>query len=774
MTSGRNSVRSVSGLLTLVALAGALFSYGCQSSSQQITAPGGKKCEISVPGSLPPVGPQGGSGSLTITAARECVWTVASGAAWITISNDRTGQGPGVVHYTAAANPTPAARRGTLIVDDRQVELMQDAAPCQFTFTPSGLRVGPAGDDSVVAVNTLAGCAWTAVTETGWIALVSPAGGSGPGEVRVQTQPNNGAERTGQLRIAGQIYTVTQESPTPSGCVPVVASLQRTVAAAGGALSVGVSAVSGCSWTAISHVPWIAVVQGAGGAGNANVVLSVEPNTGPQRVGTVVIAGQTVTVTQSSGTSQPPPCSIELGSAGQSIAAGGGDVTIPVTASTGCPWTATTQAAWITITQGASGSGNGAVTLAVAANTGPQRVGTVTVAGRTFTVTQAAAASPPSCSFSLSSAEQVVATAGGPVTVGVSGAAGCAWTATTAADWITITNGAQGSGAGSVTLTVAANSGAERSGTVTIAGQTFTVKQAGISDPPPPCSYSLTSAEQSVDAAGGPVTVGVSTPAGCAWTATTEATWIAIESGAQGTGPGSVTLTVAANTGASRSGTVTIVSQTFTVVQAAAPPPPCSYSLAPTEHSVANTGGAVTVGVTTADGCAWTAVSEADWITVTAGSAGTGSGTVSLSAAANTGPERVGTVLIAGHTFTVTQAAICSYSVNPTEQPVPSLGGTFSVAITTQPGCTWAATANVSWITITSSSSGAGSDTVTYRVSPGTIVLARQGTLTVAGQTVTVSQVGLLGLESQSATSGTSSVLPVQRTSPSPTEPRSR
>jgi hypothetical protein len=46
------------------------------------------------------------------------------------------------------------------------------------------------------------------------------------------------------------------------------------------------------------------------------------------------------------------------------------------------------NAAWITITSGASGSGNGTVGYTVTADTGAPRVGTITVAGQTFMVTQ--------------------------------------------------------------------------------------------------------------------------------------------------------------------------------------------------------------------------------------------------------------------------------------------------------------------------------------------------------------------------------------------------
>ncbi|HEX6622968.1 MAG TPA: M36 family metallopeptidase [Pyrinomonadaceae bacterium] len=83
----------------------------------------------------------------------------------------------------------------------------------------------------------------------------------------------------------------------------------------------------------------------------------------------------------------------------------------------------------------------------------------------------------------------------------------------------------------------------------------------------------------------------------------------------------------------------------------------CTYSINPTSASYAAAGGSGTVSVTTSTGCAWTAVSNASFITVTGGASGSGNGTVSYSVAANTGTaSRNGTVTIAGLTFTVTQA----------------------------------------------------------------------------------------------------------------------
>jgi hypothetical protein len=52
-----------------------------------------------------------------------------------------------------------------------------------------------------------------------------------------------------------------------------------------------------------------------------------------------------------------------------------------------CSWTASTSAAWITITSGASDTGDGKVQFTVAASTTP-RSDTLLVAGQVVTVTQ--------------------------------------------------------------------------------------------------------------------------------------------------------------------------------------------------------------------------------------------------------------------------------------------------------------------------------------------------------------------------------------------------
>jgi len=60
----------------------------------------------------------------------------------------------------------------------------------------------------------------------------------------------------------------------------------------------------------------------------------------------------------------------------------------------------------------------------------------------------------------------------------------------------TITAGAAGSGNGSVSDSVDANSGPAQTGTLTIAGHTYTLTQSPITAPPPGCTVSTPAAPQ--------------------------------------------------------------------------------------------------------------------------------------------------------------------------------------------------------------------------------------------------------------------------------------
>lgn len=172
-----------------------------------------------------------------------------------------------------------------------------------------------------------------------------------------------------------------------------------------------------------------------------------------------------------------------------------------------------------------------------------------------------------------------------------------------------------------------------------------------------PCSFSATPTSQFFPAAGGTGSVTVSTGAACAWAAASNNSWIVLTSSGSGSGNDPVTFEVRENTAStSRQGSLTVAGATINIIQNAAGPN-CAYAIAPGSASLPVGGGAGNLTVSTTAGCAWQATSQAEWITITAGSTGVGSGPVSYSVAANaTGKSRKGTISVAGKTFTVKQS----------------------------------------------------------------------------------------------------------------------
>lgn len=163
-----------------------------------------------------------------------------------------------------------------------------------------------------------------------------------------------------------------------------------------------------------------------------------------------------------------------------------------ITVETGFPWTATSNRPWIQIV-GGTGTGSGTFQINVLPNfTGVARSGTVTVLDKTVAVTQDFA----TATFELGSNSANFPYQGGNGAVVVTvDDPNAPWTAVSNNDWITITNGGSYTGSANVTYTVALNPNQEpRTGTITIAGETFTVNQeANPGEPPPGLTVTPTS-----------------------------------------------------------------------------------------------------------------------------------------------------------------------------------------------------------------------------------------------------------------------------------------
>jgi hypothetical protein len=197
----------------------------------------------------------------------------------------------------------------------------------------------------------------------------------------------------GSAATADTVRVHNQNAPTvasfrasaggSTGCTWSLSPSGATVSQAAGSGSVGITTQAGCAWNAASSAPWLA--PGAGASGSGSLAFSYGANSGPPRTGTITIGGVAFTVSQASG------CVYALSPGSAAVAAAGGAGSTTLSTGTGCAWTAASSAAWLTVSSAASGTGSATVGYSVTSNTGAARSANLTVGGRTFVVSQAAA-----------------------------------------------------------------------------------------------------------------------------------------------------------------------------------------------------------------------------------------------------------------------------------------------------------------------------------------------------------------------------------------------
>ena len=310
---------------------------------------------------------------------------------------------------------------------------------------------------------------------------------------------------------------------------------------------------------------------------------------------------------------------------------GGGTITVTGTDA----WTAVADASWITIKSGASGNGDGKVMFTVGENaTADTRIGHINITGgNVYTITQygyTGSISPTSTTCDL---------AGASGTIAVTVDAGVSWSATPNVDWITVSP-TSGRSVGTVTYTVAAYNGVvSRTGSITIAGQTFAVTQTGV-------DVNIEPKRTKVGADADIVQVSVTALAATKWEVSSDATWISILDKEQGYGDYEVSLIVNANPSfARRTGTVAIGTATLTVVQDGKET--ADLAIDPETAMASASGAYANIAVYATPDAPWTAQSLTSWLTISQGQEGAGNGNIKYVVSPNpTLSEREGKIKI--------------------------------------------------------------------------------------------------------------------------------
>jgi hypothetical protein len=127
-------------------------------------------------------------------------------------------------------------------------------------------------------------------------------------------------------------------------------------------------------------------------------------------------------------------------------------------------------------------------------------------------------------------------------------------------------------------------------------------------------------------------------------------------------------------------------------------------------------------------------------------------------AAVKTYTNPAGTLASGADTAAFSGGPSCTYTVGaPSPASFGSAGGSGTISVSTDPGCTWTAVSNSAFVVITSGASGSGSGIVNFSVAANASGAPRNGTVSVAGETVTITQAGVTAGQFDGSWSGTTS-----------------
>ena len=539
--------------------------------------------------------------------------------------------------------------------------------PCTYAVNPTATSMPSSGGPGSFAVAAGPPCSWvTTASAPSLLQITGGASGMGVGNVGYTVAPNTSPNaRTLFVNVAGQQHAITQFG---TACSFALSPSRLAAPASGGLATITITpSDAACAWTASSASGLgLAPTSGTGTDRVVQVTVPVNPDAAA-RVLTATIGLRTLRIDQAGAA-----CTVGLSPYAASAAAAGVQGTVAITTLTGCDYETTSAPSWVSITSGGSANVSGNLVYSVAPNsTTVQRIGTLTIGGQAFQITQDGL--PCSVTVNTSGLGSPYGPAGGVGLIGITAnGPNCSWTASSNAAWAAV-NPLGGTGSGSVGVTIQSNASSvsARNTLLTIAGQSIGLSQDGTS-----CNYRLQSANGSAPASGGAGSVGVVAPNVCTWASTSnDPSWLTIVSAGSG-GTANVQFFAQANTSASpRVGSLTIAGLPYTVTQAGAP---CAYTFSPTTTTVASTGATGSFPFsTTFAACTPVAQSYSGWIAVNTSFNGA-AGAVDFTVQPNpTTFTRTGTIRLGDQDYTVQQTGgACGYSLNAYSALFGPLGAT--------------------------------------------------------------------------------------------------
>lgn len=652
-----------------------------------------------------------GNTSFTVTANFDD-WTINESEGWLTAAINGS-----QIEVDYEVNNSTSERIGTITISrsgisDIDVTVTQAGAAPYLTVDPLAVTLGSSSGSTAISVSSNA--VWNANDAAAWTTLtVNPNSLtiSVLENVSIDSRSSDITITTGSLT---EIVTITQEGASP---VLTVTPSNRDVTSSAGTTSFEASS-NFTTWGVNENENWLTASK----SGN-QINVNYEANASASgRVGTITVSGEsitrTITVTQDGAAAfiTPDETTVNVGS---------GDSQTSVGVSSNVNWTISESITWL------SASKNGInLNIDYDANSGTSgRSGTITLnssEGASATVTVNQAGSDPV--LEVNPSNQNVSSGAGSAVFSVS--SNMAWDASDDAPWLTLSTTSN-----QITTNFSENTAiVSRTGTITVTAgsltQEVTVTQAGAA-----AILTVNPASKTVSSDEGLTTFDV-TANFTTWTVNESVTWIiASKSGAQ------VSVAYVENPGiTSRSGNITVsgegITRTITLTQEGQT---AGLTVSPATQNVGGTSG-TTAFTVTANFTTWTAVENANWLTVSKSGS-----QVNVNYDANpTVNPRTDTVTISGEGITrkvtVVQAgAAPSLDVEPETKQVTNSAGNASFTVAAN-FTDWTVSKTGDWI----SSAVKSGNTINVAYQVNETISARTGKVIAAGRgvvdTVTIMQ----------------------------------
>lgn len=283
-------------------------------------------CEPSVSPSSQALPGRGGAIAFALTLAPGCPWEAIPNG--ITLNNRTHGvvtSSPIQVTGTVGQNNyTGGGQTLSVAIGAATFTVNQGAGSCQDpVLSPTAVSYDSGGGLRNINLVLPSGCSWTAVSSAPWLSITADPSGTGPATIEIFAGQNSFSTRAATLTIDGKSVAVTQSG---GKCTAVASATPLNFPGNGSTGTVSITTSAGsCDWSSYSTVPWIDLVpQFSNGQGSAIAPFVVGPNPGSvARTGSILMADKTLTITQAAGPFGSPS------SYTVSIVAGGGSNTLP-------------------------------------------------------------------------------------------------------------------------------------------------------------------------------------------------------------------------------------------------------------------------------------------------------------------------------------------------------------------------------------------------------------------------------------------------------------